>query len=314
MSNMSILHHENECTVNDESLNGKRIDFVCVTLIPSFTRAHASLSDTRFFLNGKEVKKSKKVKYEESIRVIWSEAVEGDLVPYEMPLDILWEDEQILVINKPVGISVHEGAGESGHTLVNALAAYLGPEFLNEMDDERIERGRPGIVHRLDKPTSGTLVVAKTKESLFNLKKQFKKRQSEKYYIAVVEGELLPPLGVIENYLVRDVHHRTRFTVSSHEEVGKHAVTEYEVLKQYSSCALVRIHLVTGRTHQIRVHMASRHHPVIGDTLYGKIRSTGDLLLHALSLSITHPLTSERMTFTSPMPERFKVHLRNNLR
>ncbi len=306
---MSEVVHEYSVCVHEEGPVGKRVDVACVQLVDGFTRACSSHSSTRFFVNGKEVKKSKKTSLGDELKVSWVEEVIDTVIPQDIPLDIIYEDDDILVINKSEGLSVHPGAGESDGTLVNALAHYLGPVFLSEMDDERIEKMRPGIVHRLDKPTSGTLVIAKTKESLFRLKKQFKKRSLQKYYIAVVEGDLLPPLGTIENYIARDEHHRTRFAVTRDEEKGKYAVTEYEVLRQYASCALVRIHLVTGRTHQIRVHMASLQNPVVGDTTYGKRRSSGPLLLHALSLTLTHPITGEELTFTSPMPERFKEYL-----
>ncbi len=307
---MRGTEHTQTCIIEDEELDGKRVDVAATVLIDSFTRSHASQEGTTFLLNGKEVRKSRKAGLNDTLEVTWVTEDDGGITAQNIPLDILYEDPQIIVINKPVGMSVHPGAGEKEGTLVNALAYHLTESWLEEMADERIEQDRPGIVHRLDKPTSGTLVVAKTREALFDLKKQFKKRITDKHYIAVVQGHLLPPLGTIENYLVRDEHHRTRFAVSTREEVGKHAVTEYEVLRQYATCALVRIHLVTGRTHQIRVHMACRHHPIVGDTLYGERRSSLPLMLHALSLSIRHPETGQEMEFTSPMPDRIREYLK----
>ena len=306
---MRGTEHTQTCIIEDEELAGKRVDVVATVLIDSFTRSHASQDETTFLLNGKEVRKSRKTGLNDTLEVTWVTEDEGIITAQNIPLDILYEDPQIIVINKPVGMSVHPGAGEKEGTLVNALAYHLTESWLEEMADERIEQDRPGIVHRLDKPTSGTLVVAKTRESLFDLKKQFRKRTSDKYYIAVVRGNLLPPLGTIENFLVRDEHHRTRFAVSTRKEVGKHAVTEYEVLRQYATCALVRIHLITGRTHQIRVHMASHHNPIEGDTLYGERRSQLPLMLHALTLSFRHPETGEKVRFTSPMPDRIREYL-----
>jgi len=306
---MRGIVHSQTCIISDEDLAGRRVDVVSSLLIDSFTRSHASQAETRFLINGNEVRKSRKVSLHDTLEVIWVTEDERSITAQNIPLDILYEDPYIIVINKPVGMSVHPGAGEKEGTLVNALAYHLGENWIREMADERIEQDRPGIVHRLDKPTSGTLVIAKTRESLFDLKKQFRKRITDKYYIAVVHGNLLPPLGTIENFLVRDEHHRTRFAVSTRADIGKHAVTEYEVLKQYSSCALVRIHLITGRTHQIRVHMAAHHTPIEGDTLYGDRRSQLSLMLHALSLSFRHPETGERVRFTSPMPDRFREYL-----
>ncbi len=307
---MEQIEHQGTCLIEEQELAGQRIDVICVKRIEDFTRALTAVETTRFFLNDREVKKSKKVTLNDTVRVTWIEDVIDELEKEDIPLSILFEDEDILVINKEPGISVHAGSGESGHTLVNALAFYLGDDFLSEMEDERIDRFRPGIVHRLDKPTSGTLVVAKRVDALLSLKKQFRKRTSDKYYIAVVEGEFNMPYGTIENNLVRDERHRTRFAVTESPLEGKHAITEYDVLKQYANCALVRIHLVTGRTHQIRVHMASIGHPVVGDTLYGNRNSKEPLLLHASSLSLTHPSTGESVTFRSPMPHRIESYLK----
>jgi len=303
-----IMHTES--FIVDQEYDSFRIDAVCSASLESFNRTHANAVDTLFTVNTKSVKKSKKVKAGDTVQVQWSEETFDTIEPQDIPLSVLYEDDAIIVINKTMGMVVHPGSGNWDNTIVNALAFRYGEPFLHEhaSQDER-----PGIVHRLDKDTSGVLIIAKTSQALHELKKQFKERETDKYYIAVAQGFFETRRGSVRSSIVRDEKHRQRFTTTEETGRGKDARTDYLVLKQYRNCALLRIHLYTGRTHQIRVHMRSIGHPLIGDTLYNRQSSHYPLLLHALSLSFIHPLTFKRMKIVSPMPERFKAALKESL-
>ena len=225
-----------------------------------------------------------------------------DIVPEEIPLDILYEDEAILVINKAAGMVVHPGAGHRTGTMVNAILAHC-PD-LKGVGGEL----RPGIVHRLDKDTSGVIIVAKDDVSIHQLQRQFKKRTTEKTYIALVTGRLPQSQGLIEAPIGRHRVHRQRMAVQSQ---GKHALTRWEVDKHYRDAAgspytLVTVDLLTGRTHQIRVHFAWMGYPLAGDRVYGPAKTRLNCprqFLHAARLAITHPTTREPMVFSAPLPE-----------
>lgn len=212
-----------------------------------------------------------------------------------IPLDIIYEDEWIIVVNKPYGMVVHPGAGVRTGTLVNALLFHCGklPDTGNEL--------RPGIIHRLDKDTSGVIVAAKNSRALRSLSKQFQKRAVKKIYVALVKGQLELDNGIIEAPLARHKTDRKKMSVV-HEE-GKDARTIYHVVKRYKKCTLVRLELLTGRTHQIRVHMQYLGHPVLGDTKYGGDKSMNRQALHAEKIGFSHPNTGKYMEFSSPIPE-----------
>lgn len=222
------------------------------------------------------------------------------LTPQEIPLDILYEDEEIAVVNKPADLVIHPGAGHPSGTLVNALLHRYG--FLPPSDDEI----KPGIVHRLDKGTSGVMVVARTAGALKNLQSQFKNRQTEKVYLALVAGKIGQE-GTIDKPLGR--HPTARQKISTRSKSARPALTEWKVLKYFGdafSWLEVRIH--TGRTHQIRVHLADAGHPVVGDPTYGRsVRKYRTWIarpaLHSFRLGLTHPKTGEKMVFEAPLPE-----------
>ena len=297
---------------------GCRIDLWVAKHCPEFPRSAATEDSTVFHLNGKVVKKSRRVREGDLVAVVWVEQVFERVEAQEIPLDILYEDNHILVIDKQQDLVVHPGAGNSGGTLANALVHRYGERFFHveDSDDEDAHLLRPGIVHRLDKDTSGVMVIALDRSSHLSLAGQFKDRTVSKHYIAIVCGKVRQREGRIETTLVRDKRDRKRFTVGKEGE-GKVAVTEYRLLRQYGPYALLRIHLLTGRTHQIRVHMRHEGCPILGDVTYGR----GDarfkdatLMLHALSLSFDHPEDTSRMRFTAPMPSRFKQVLRSLLK
>ncbi|MCH7541819.1 RluA family pseudouridine synthase, partial [Patescibacteria group bacterium] len=219
------------------------------------------------------------------------------------PLKIVFEDRSILVIDKDAGMVVHPTADHPSGTLVNALLHHL------KSIPESGETLRPGIVHRLDKGTSGLLVVAKTQEALDFLKKQFKERRVVKKYLALVRGKIEPPVGTIEKPIARHHKNRKKFAVS---QEGKDSVTVYrvvDVLKELFS--LVEVEPKTGRTHQIRVHLSSIGHPIVGDRLYGG-KPAARMFLHASYLEFTHPQRRKKISFASKLPENLEVILQKS--
>lgn len=221
---------------------------------------------------------------------------EQPLVPQAISLDILYEDEDLLAVNKPSGMVVHPGAGVTENTLVNALI-YHTP-FLSSLGGEK----RPGIVHRLDKDTSGVLLVAKNDETHQELSRQLKMREMEKHYCAVVHGKMKPKGEVIAP-IARSKKDRKKMAV---DPLGRSAITYWTLLNEKGAISRVDINLITGRTHQIRVHMAYIGHPVVGDVLYGrKEKKAQRLMLHAWQVSFVHPKTKEKMVIAAPLPEVF---------
>jgi len=225
---------------------------------------------------------------------------QGDgLIPENIPLDIIYEDEDVLVINKAAGMVVHPGAGNRTGTLVNALLSYYPP--IREVG----ETDRPGVVHRLDKDTSGVIIFAKTNKGYRWLVKAFKAREVNKTYLALVDGHPPTPTGRIEAPIERDAKSRTRMTVGLRGQ-GKLAISEYFQLESFPQHALLEVHPITGRTHQIRVHLSYIGVPVAGDTLYGRKRSSiklGRIFLHAKTLSLRLPGDRNPRSFSAPLPQ-----------
>ena len=216
----------------------------------------------------------------------------------DIPLTILYEDEDLAVVEKPCGMVVHPAAGNEDGTLVNALLYHL--DSLGSIGGEE----RPGIVHRLDKDTSGLLLVAKNDRAQLSLSRQLQERSMEKHYRALVDGLIGDESGRIEAAIARSTKDRKKMAVDPR---GREAVTEWRVLARGRAVTLLDVHILTGRTHQIRVHMKHIGHPVCGDPIYGSPRGAKvpRLMLHAYSLSFTHPTTGERLTFTAPLPEAY---------
>ncbi len=230
-----------------------------------------------------------------------------DAVPQaeNLPLEILWEDEDLAVINKPRGMVVHPAAGHEDGTVVNALLYHLSS--LGGIGGER----RPGIVHRLDRDTSGLLMVAKNDESQLALSRMLQERRMEKHYLALVEGVPKEESGRIALPIGRSKKDRKKMAV---DPAGREAVTEWRKIAEGHGCALLDVHILTGRTHQIRVHMKAISHPVCGDPIYGYARGlkVPCLMLHARSLAFDHPRTGEPLRFEAPVPEDFREGLRMN--
>lgn len=293
----------------DEADNGQRLDKVMVGLLPTHSRSAIArfITTGAIILNGVQTKASATVRQNDVITWELPEPAPAKAIPQKMDLTILYEDDQIIVINKPSGIIVHPGAGVNDGTLVNGLLDHC--HDLSGVGGEL----RPGIIHRLDKGTSGVLVVAKNDQAHNFLSAQFANRTTKKFYRALVIGK--PPAGdgVFDTFYGRHPTQRTKF--SSKVTSGKRAVTDYHLVHQYTGVADMQLQLHTGRTHQIRVHLADHGCPILGDDTYGpqKInhlpknvqnlwKEAGHPLLHSCSLTIRHPVSNEEMTFTAPLP------------
>lgn len=224
------------------------------------------------------------------------------LEPEAIPLGIVYEDDDLLVVDKPAGLVVHPSPGHAGHTLVNAVLAHC--PNLSGIGGE----GRPGIVHRLDKDTSGLIIVAKNDAAHLSLARQLKERKIEKTYLALVEGRVRPAGGVIDAPIARDPRHRKRMAVVAR---GRDARTRYRVLREADGRSLLEVRPETGRTHQIRVHLASIGHPIAGDALYGRRRdpSLARQFLHAQRLAFRHPRTGERIELEAPLADDLARYL-----
>jgi 23S rRNA pseudouridine1911/1915/1917 synthase len=253
-------------------------------------------------VNGQLTKPGYWVKESDAIVVTLPEPSPLTLVAEDIPLNILYEDDQLIVLNKPVGMVVHPAPGHYKGTLVHALLHHC--QGLSGIGGVQ----RPGIIHRLDRDTSGVMLVAKTDESHTGLSDQLKSRELISIYCAIVHGRFKTSSERIEAPIGRHRKDRKKMTVDW--EAGRYALTLYQVLQQYAEHALLKIELKTGRTHQIRVHMKSIHHPVVGDLVYGNSSKNNlDMprqALHAQTVTFTHPVTRERMQFETPLPEDMK--------
>ena len=312
-----IEHIKKQITIPREYHN-QRIDSVLAQLLPEYSRSQISnwIKSGAVILNQKACKPKDK-------------ALDGDLIelsvdlneidpdfthcePEDIPLEVIYEDDDVLVLNKPMGLVVHPGAGNREHTLVNALLHHA--PTLHHLP-------RAGIIHRLDKDTTGLLIVAKSLTAHTSLIRQMQARDIQRNYITLVQGHVISG-GTVDTGFGRHPRNRLKMCVSGQ---GRQAITHYMVKKQYHDFTLLDVSLMTGRTHQIRVHMDYINHPVIGDQLYGGLmrfpqNASDDLkamlqqfkrqALHACSIAFYHPETEEELTFTAPLPEDFKLLLR----
>lgn len=286
-------------TIEFTAPTADRLDKLLVAGVPELTRTQlqALVKDGAVTVDGEPSKPGWKLRGGETIRVVIPPPPPPELSPEEMALSVLYEDPHIAVIDKPSGLVVHPGAGIESGTLANGLLARY-PEIA-DMKGQR----RQGIVHRLDKYTSGVMIIARNEAALNSLMSQFQARSVDKRYITLLECEPNPPVGRIDVPIGRDPLQRTRMAVI---RGGRPAVTEYETAEVLAGgMALVNVHLLTGRTHQIRVHFARLKCPVVGDTVYGLRKQRVELgrtFLHAARLSFDHPVTGERLTFEAPLP------------
>ncbi|WP_249317295.1 RluA family pseudouridine synthase [Gehongia tenuis] len=302
-----MIHDRSDADVHrffvEKEYEGVRLDVYLTERVDGLSRSYLKrlLEDGQALLNGRTAKAGAKLKTGDAVELSVPEAVELSLEPEDIPLDIVYEDEDLAVINKPCGMVVHPAAGNLTGTLVNAL--------LHHMDHLSGINGviRPGIVHRLDKETSGLLVVAKNDRAHRFLAEQLKGHTLGRTYLAVVYGNFREDGGTVNEPIGRHPVHRKRMAVV---EGGKQAVTHYRVLERYQTAALIECRLETGRTHQIRVHMAKLGHPVVGDELYGPAKGSLGIAegqaLHAWRIRFVHPRTDETMELEAAPPEAFQ--------
>ena len=279
---------------------GERLDLFLVRMQPELTRSHVQklIEGGSVLVEGKQRKANFKLRGMEEVELSLPEPDPVEILPEELPLDILYEDSDIIVINKARGMTVHPAAGISRGTLVNGLLFHC--RDLSGINGKL----RPGIVHRLDKDTSGVMVAAKNDRAHMSLAEQISSKSAHRVYQAVVYGNISEPSGVIEGAIGRDPSNRKRMAVV--REHGKPAVTEFRVLERFGGYTLVECRLRTGRTHQIRVHMTKIGHPLVGDPKYGTRKHPFAIkgqALHSCSLTLRHPVTEEEMYFSAPMPE-----------
>jgi len=300
----------------EKSLPAERLDAFLRRKFPAVSRVAFKrlIEQGHVRVNERPAKPTHAPRAGEQIEIHWPEPRPASAQPEQIPLDILFEDKSLLVLNKPAGLVVHPAAGHEEHTLVNALLHYCGGE-LSGIGGV----ARPGIVHRLDKETSGCLVIAKNDETHIALSAQFAGRKVKKIYHAIVCGELTRDAGEIRAAIARHPSHRKRMAVRD-DHSGRAAHTSWRVRERLNSATFVEAQLHTGRTHQIRVHFQFLGHPLVGDETYGARQNlkltelTGyeapRVMLHARELSFVHPQTEKEMSFEAPLPEDFRAALR----
>ena len=292
---------ENKIITADKS---ERLDvFLSEKLDKTRSAVKKLVDDGEITVGGNKVKAGRTLKIGEEISVSIPDPVKLDLEAENIPLDIIYQDKDIAIINKPQGMTVHAGNGTHGSTLVNALLYHL--DSLSGINGVI----RPGIVHRIDKDTSGLLVVAKNDAAHLSLSEQIKNKTCHRIYLALLEGTVKQNDGIIDTFIGRSDKNRTMMAV---KDSGRRAVTHFKVLKRYKEFTFAEFRLETGRTHQIRVHCKYIGHPIVGDPVYGyekqKFKLNGQLL-HAWKLELTHPSTGERMSFEAPLPDYFQAVL-----
>ena len=284
----------------------ERLDKVVSVHVEDLSRAAAQrlIKTALVTVNGRASRPSYRVQVGDEVAVRVPADVPEQVVPEDIPLDIIHEDDALLVVNKPAGMVVHPALGHTSGTLVNAVLAHC-PQIA---DVGGLERA--GIVHRLDKDTSGLILIAKDEPTRAALQRQFKRRQVSKTYLALVEGPVEPREGVIEAPVGRDKRQRKRMAVVRR---GREARTEYRAIEYFANHTLLAVHPHTGRTHQVRVHLAWLGYPIVGDTVYGRRRQRllrNRHFLHASQLRFTHPTTGEDVEFKAPLPPKLAAVLK----
>ena len=282
---------------------GERIDRFLSKDLETLSRSYLQklLKDGDISVNGKPVKANYKVSEGDKIQIRIPEPENPDILPENIPLDILYEDDDILVVNKPKGMVVHPAPGHYSHTLVNAVMYHCG-ERLSGINGVL----RPGIVHRIDMDTTGSLLICKNDHAHQILAEELKEHSITRRYHAIVHGNIKEDTGTVNAPIGR--HPVDRKKMSTKSPNGRHAVTHYKVLERFGDYTYIECELETGRTHQIRVHMASIGHPILGDAVYGPAKCPYKLqgqTLHAKILGIMHPTTGEYMEFDAPLPDYF---------
>ena len=288
----------------DDKFDGERLDKFLAVIYPSQSRTFFQklIKESHVFVNDSTEKANYRVHLDDMIRVEIPPAVPVTILPEKIPLDILYEDEDVLIVNKPKGMVVHPCPGHYTGTLVNAVMYYC-KDRLSGINGEI----RPGIVHRIDKDTTGSLIVCKNDSSHKHIAGQIKEHSVTRRYRGIVAGIVKEPSGRIEGAIGRHPTERKKMAVN--EKNGKPAVTHYKVLEAFPNASYMEFELETGRTHQIRVHMASIGHPLLGDTVYGSSKNPYHLqgqALHAMTIGFLHPRTEKYVEVSAPLPEYFE--------
>ncbi len=296
-----------ENVIVNENDKGKRLDIYIAENFNELSRTMIKklIESNNILVNDKSEKVSYKVQANDNISIDVPEAKETKLKAQEIPLDIIYEDSDIIVVNKPKGMVVHPANGNPDGTLVNAILSIC-KNSLSGIGGEL----RPGIVHRLDKDTSGLIIVAKNDKAHINMGEQIKERNVKKTYIALVRGNVPEEEATINMPIGRSTKDRKKMAVTKN---GKQAITHFKVLKRYSKYTLLEIKIETGRTHQIRVHMAEIGYPVVGDAVYSNGKNEFGIegqMLHAYKLEFMHPITNKHMELTAPLPQYFEEILK----
>lgn len=292
---------EKHCFTADIEHDDQRIDRYLTEMLPEQSRSFFQklIRDGFVMVNHIIVKVNYRLKTGDIIEIDIPDAVPTEIVPENIPLDILYEDDDLLIVNKPKGMVVHPAVGHSTGTLVNAIM-YHCQGNLSGINGEI----RPGIVHRIDKDTTGSLIICKNDEAHRNIAEQIKEHSVTRRYVGVVAGTFSEESGTVEGAIGRHPNDRKRMTIN--EKNGKPAVTHYRVLQTLKGASFMEFELETGRTHQIRVHMASISHPLLGDTVYGNSKNPYKLqgqALHARTIGFIHPTTGEYIEVSAPIPE-----------
>ena len=294
-----------------ENEEGDRIDRYLAEEMPERSRSYLQklIKEQYIKVNNKPEKANYRLDLCDRVEVCIPEAKEPDIEPENIPLDILYEDEDVIVVNKPKQMVVHPAPGHYSGTLVNALMYHCGNELSGINGTSR-----PGIVHRIDMDTTGSLIICKNDMAHQSLAVQLKEHSINRIYEAIVHGNIKEEEGTVNAPIGR--HPTDRKKMSIHAKNARNAITHYKVLKRFGDYTYIQCKLETGRTHQIRVHMASIGHPIIGDPVYGlkkdRFSDIGGQCLHAAELTLTHPKTGERMTFSATLPDYF-VEIRQKL-
>lgn len=302
--------------VSDTLKDSERLDKYISSLKDGMNRSKLKSSATEILVNGKNSKLSAKVKAGDRIDIQWDENIPTDIIPENIPLKIIYEDDNVTVVNKEQGMVTHPAAGNWTGTLVNALLYHWKRQSIAEIKDDDINKvlanRRPGIVHRLDKDTSGIIITAKNSDTEEWLGKQFLTKKLHKEYILITKGRPPASAGDIKTQIIRDPKDRKKFKAVTGTTEGKFARTLYKVIAYYGNYSLIRVRLKTGRTHQIRVHMKYSGCPILGDPIYGKtdsLFSDATLMLHSRQMDIRLPHSDEYTRFKASVPERFKKTL-----